>query len=260
MLKKIFLSERLTAIVIAINAVGIIVEGFIGKNDVIAIIDLLCISYFIVEMIVKHAAFGFKGYWQNGWNVFDGILVILSFASIFLDLLTPIDSRDLSTILVARVFRLIRFFRVFHFFPSFPKLVRAFAIAIRQCGSIALSFCIIMIVMSTIDCGLYREIAPDMFGTPVKAFYTIFRLFTVEGWYEIPDAIAANSSPLWGSLSTVFFCVQLILGGIIGMSFINSIFVDAMVSDNNDEVLEKIDDLNKQISELKDLIRKEKTE
>ncbi len=44
------------------------------------------------------------------------------------------------------------------------------------------------------------------------------------------------------------------------MSFINSIFVDAMVSDNNDEVLEKIDDLNKQISELKDLIRKEKTE
>ncbi len=34
------------------------------------------------------------------------------------------------------------------------------------------------------------------------------------------------------------------------MSIVNSIFVDAMVSDNNDEVLRKIDELNEKIDQL----------
>jgi voltage-gated sodium channel len=42
----------------------------------------------------------------------------------------------------------------------------------------------------------------------------------------------------------------LIAGGIIGMSLINSIFVDAMVSDNNDELEKKIDRLEKKIDQL----------
>ena len=42
------------------------------------------------------------------------------------------------------------------------------------------------------------------------------------------------------------------------MSFINSVFVDAMVADNNDDVLKKLDDLEKKIDEL--LKEKEKNE
>jgi len=45
------------------------------------------------------------------------------------------------------------------------------------------------------------------------------------------------------------------LGGIIGMSFINSIFVDAMVQDNNDEVSKKIDQLQKSLDELKSKLK-----
>ena len=37
----------------------------------------------------------------------------------------------------------------------------------------------------------------------------------------------------------------LIMGGIIGMSFINSIFVDAMVADNNDDIRETIEGITK---------------
>ena len=42
----------------------------------------------------------------------------------------------------------------------------------------------------------------------------------------------------------------LIGGGIIGMSFINSIFVDAMAEDNNDDVKEKLRQLEQKIDEL----------
>lgn len=35
----------------------------------------------------------------------------------------------------------------------------------------------------------------DFFSTPLNSIYSVFRLFTVEGWYEIPDAIAAANNP-----------------------------------------------------------------
>ena len=40
------------------------------------------------------------------------------------------------------------------------------------------------------------------------------------------------------------------LGGVIGLSLINSVFVDAMVSDNNDDLLERIDQLEEKIDRL----------
>ena len=43
----------------------------------------------------------------------------------------------------------------------------------------------------------------------------------------------------------VYFSILLFMGGIIGMSLVNSIFVDAMVADNNDEVIRRLDILEK---------------
>ena len=40
------------------------------------------------------------------------------------------------------------------------------------------------------------------------------------------------------------------MGGIIGMSLVNSIFVDAMAADNNDEVLEKLNQLEKKLDKM----------
>ena len=55
---------------------------------------------------------------------------------------------------------------------------------------------------------------------------------------------------MWGFFARVYFSVLMFLGGIIGMSLINSIFVDAMAEDNNDEVLLKLDQIEKQLKEL----------
>ena len=40
------------------------------------------------------------------------------------------------------------------------------------------------------------------------------------------------------------------MGGVIGMSFINSVFVDAMVADNNDDVKAKLDEIEKKLDKL----------
>ena len=86
-------------------------------------------------------------------------------------------------------------------------------------------------------------------------------LFTVEGWYEIPDVIASyySDSLFVNHVVKLYFSLLLIVGGILGLSLVNSVFVDAMVSDNNDELTkeverlhEKIDALNSKIDELKE--------
>jgi len=47
---------------------------------------------------------------------------------------------------------------------------------------------------------------------------------------------------------------MLIGGGIIGLSLINSIFVDTMVSDNNDDLKEQICSLEEKIDKLEKLL------
>lgn len=48
----------------------------------------------------------------------------------------------------------------------------------------------------------------------------------------------------------IYFSVLLFFGRIIGMSLVNSIFVDAMAADNNDEVLEKLSQLESKLDNL----------
>lgn len=45
--------------------------------------------------------------------------------------------------------------------------------------------------------------------------------------------------------------VELFLGGILGMSLINSIFVDAAVSDNNDDVKRELAEIKEMLSSMK---------
>jgi voltage-gated sodium channel len=80
--------------------------------------------------------------------------------------------------------------------------------------------------------------------------YSIFRLFTIEGWYDMPEAIATNGGTTMAVLARIYFSILLFMGGIIGMSLVNSIFVDAMAADNNDEVLEKLNELEKKVDKL----------
>ena len=85
---------------------------------------------------------------------------------------------------------------------------------------------------------------------PGVSLFTIFRLFTGDGWSEIPIQIAENSSEFMGRLVRTTFAVLFFLGGILGLSFVNSIFVDAMTGDNNDEVLRRLEELEKKIDNL----------
>ena len=265
--KGIFFNDKFILAVILLNSYIIYMQVSGYESFTISLLDALCTLIFLVEMIIKHMEYGFKGYWKNGWNRLDGILVILSLPSL-VELFIPLEMFNLSFLLIFRLLRVLRFFRVLHFFPNFSKMVQGFKVALRESYAILLSFFVIIVIFGLLNCSLFQTADPEHFQTPLRSIYAVFQICTVEGWYEIPDTIATyyGSASIMADIVRIYFCLILILGGIIGMSFINSIFVDAMVADNNDDVKaqlhemeQKMDNNNKKweqdIEDIKQLLK-----
>lgn len=247
--KRFFNNDHIVLLVILLNSLIIYLQEIGHGCSFLTYADLLCTLFFVVEMIVKHTLFGFKGYWTDGWNRFDGLLVIISLPSLvapFVDL----TSFNFSVLLTLRLMRLLRLFRVLHFFPKIEQIVAGLKRGLKATGVILAAFGLLLFIFGIINCGLYRDIAPQYFSTPLDAVYTMFRIFTVEGWYEIPDAIAAATSPAVAFLSKVYFSLLLGVFGLLGMSFINSVFVDAMVEDNNDDLKTQLDRIEQKLNDL----------
>lgn len=251
-LKQLFLNERFILFVIIINAVIIFTQSYGIEHRWLTALDLACTLIFTIEMIVKHMVYGLKGYWADGWNKMDGTLVILSFPSI-IAFFAPTAMENLSFLLILRLLRVLRFFRVMHFFPNFSKIVVGFKLAMRNSWGILCSFTVIIIIFGMLNCSLFHEADPEHFYSPIRSIYSVFQICTIEGWYDIPNAVAEYYGAFtWmASVVRLYFCLLLIMGGIIGMSFINSVFVDAMVADNNNEVLDKLVELQKTVEEMK---------
>lgn len=256
-LRKIFLNDKIIMAFILLNAIIIYLQVSGFENTTLDIVDAVCTVIFIVEMTVKHREYGVRGYWANGWNRMDGILVILSIPSL-INAFVPTMASSLSVLLILRVLRVLRFFRVMHFFPNFAKVVKGFKVAMRQSYGVLLSFFVIIVVFGLLNCSLFQNADPEHFSTPLRSIYSVFQICTVEGWYDIPNAVAEyyGNSTILPHIIRIYFTFLLIMGGIIGMSFINSIFVDAMVADNNDDIKKQLESLQKRVDEIKELLDK----
>ncbi len=252
-----FLNDKIILGFIIANAAIIFAQESGFTMPWLYFLDIAISFIFVIEMIVKHRAFGLKNYWKDSWNRLDGVLVIISLPSLFEIFFTT--GLNLSFVLALRVFRVFKFFRIIRFLPNIKELSKGLKKALKDSYAVFLSFIIIIFIFALLNCSLFAKSAPEYFATPLDSIYSIFKLFTIEGWFEIPEVIADyySDAPFVVHVVKLYFSLLLIVGGVIGLSLINSVFVDAMVSDNNDELNkevaklhEKIDSLTEKIDEL----------
>ncbi len=252
-IEKLFLNDRFILALIFINSITIFIEGFkeLGVRPLflIALADSLITISFAIEASIKIKNFGWKEYISSGWNRLDFFLVVLSLPSIFLILIHS-SFQGLSFLLILRISRVFKFLRFFKFIPGVEQLIKGVKRALKASVFVLFGFFVFNFIIAVLSCYLFKDNSPEYFGNPLKSMYTIFRVFTIEGWYEIPDKIALNSNLLDSFLIKSYFIIILIIGGILGLSLVNSIFVDSMVMDNNDDLERKIDELNEKIEIL----------
>lgn len=208
---------------------------------------------FVAEILTWSISLGFRNYISNGWNKFDFTLVLISVISLGLSY-SPFNLTDISFLLVLRVARLFKMFRFLKFIPNINSLINGIQRALKASVLVLVALVVYIFMIAVLSTYLFSDVSPDFFGDPFKSLYSIFRVFTIEGWFEIPDAITVEKGPMITIIVNLFFVFILTSGGILGISLVNSIFVDAMISDNNDNLELKVDELSQKIESLSNQI------
>ncbi len=252
MIKKLFLNNQFILGLILINALILFIGGYLTLDNhklIFLFADNLLTALFILELVIKLREFGFKGYFSSNWNRLDFILIVISVPALISFVLT-VDIFDVSFLLVFRILRVFKAFRFFKFIPNIGQLVAGVQRALKASVFILLGFVIYIFIIGILSFYLFQNSNTDYFSNPTISLYSTFKIFTVEGWFEIPEVISANYSETASFFIYLYFIFVVVTGGIIGLSLVNSIFVDSMVSDNNDEIEKKIDNLDAKVTQI----------
>ncbi|MFT5999550.1 MAG: voltage-gated sodium channel [Neolewinella sp.] len=252
MLKRLFLSERAMLTAIIINAVVIFALYFpeLRANWWLLAIDHAFILFFLAELIVKLVILKPKEYFSTAWNRFDFIIVMGSLPVFLEGFLDVPDAAGL--LILLRLFRLIRLVRFLRFIPNIEQVMAGLGRAMKASVFVLGALVFLNFMLAIITCHFYADMAPQYFGNPLVSIYSIFQLFTLEGWNEIPAAIVSNTdSPMTIGMTRFYFAIVVILGGIFGMSLANAVFIDEMMMDNNKDLEDKVDALTDEIRALR---------
>ncbi len=266
--KKYFLDEQQMLLAIVVNALVIFLLYFPEiKQDAfnfyqtLDFIDHLYVFIFGLEAYFKISHYGVKRYFSNYWNTFDFIIVIVSLPGL-LHYLGFTHIMDTSIFQLLRLLRLARLIRFLKFIPNVKMIIAGLKRAMRASVFVLVVLVFLNFMLALFACHFYGKLVPELFGNPMISSYYIFQMFTVEGWNEIPIIIAkaAEKNDPDGALYTivgarVFFIFVVLVGGIFGMSLANAVFVDEMTMDNNRKLENKIDKMQKQLAELKELLQ-----
>ena len=249
LVRRFFLNDIMMLVLVLINTGIIFISGFSpSQGGTFLLLDSIFTILFLFEALVKIREYGFREYWANGWNRFDFIIVLLALPSCLN--IFGYTFPATSVLLSLRTMRAFKSFRLLQFIPNIDNILNGIKMAFKASLIVAIGMIVLLLVFSIITTFLFGNIVPNHFGNPALSVYSIFRLFTIEGWYDMPEAIAANSGTGMAVFARIYFSILLFLGGIIGMSLVNSIFVDAMVADNNDDVLKKLEHLEKKLKDM----------
>ncbi|WNJ20774.1 ion transporter [Pontibacter sp. G13] len=259
---RFFTAERTVAWVIILNAITLFLLSFNEWQDVMLLeaIDAACLVYFLMEAVLKIKLQGWERYWGDGWNRFDFVILIFTIPSLLL--LFRTEFLNLGIIFVFRIVRVLRFFKFIRFIPDIHELAAGIKRAFKASIFVVLAFFSFSFIISLISCRLFQDIAPHMFGDPVSSFYQIFKVFTIEGWYEIPEQIIryGRLGEVESFFTKLYFILIVMAGGMFGLSIVNAIFVEEMVRDNNDELEAQVTRIERKLDELIDQQRQKADE
>jgi len=217
-------------------------------------VDYALTLIFVCELSFKIYSFK-KSFFKGIWNIFDFVIISISAISLLLPLF-GMQTEELNFLLIFRILRLIKFFRIVKIVPNLDKIFSDLRKAIKVTYGIVLGGFVILIILGVLLCSIFKNFAPENFSDPFVSIYTVFRLFSVEGWYEIPDAMCEKTSYFNATLIRITFSC-LVLFGTFVFGFIISSISDELALDNNNELIKKtaelegkIDNLNKKIDLL----------
>lgn len=207
--------ERFIIAVIVINAIGL---GLETSPDVMASIgpvveqlDRIAIAIFVVEIALKLFVYRL-GFFKNGWNVFD--LVIVTAA------LVPAGEQ----FSVLRALRILRALRLVSVVPSMRKVIAGLFRAIPSIGTVIVMLLLLFYISAVMATKLFGGAFPDWFGNLGASLYSLFQIMTLESWsMGIVRPVMEVYPYAW-----VFFVPFILLTSFIVLNLFIGVIVNAM--------------------------------
>ena len=212
-------------------------------GGLITLLDSICLAIFVIEIAIKLFARG-GGFFRDGWNIFDFVIVAIS--------LVP-AAQGLS---VLRALRILRLLRVLSVTPSLRRVVEGLMSALPGMASVFLLMGIIFYIGSVMATKLFGDSFPEWFGTLGRSAYSLFQIMTLESWsMGIVRPVMEVYPQAWAFfvpfiLVTTFAVVNLVVG----------LIVNSMQDAHHEEETEKTgnyrDDVTARLDRIEKLLEK----
>lgn len=240
--------ERFSNFVIIFSLIILFTQKILIIDPILNYFDLAILAYFLAEFIIKAKLLSLKVYFSNKSCQFDFLLLIISL------IIVPFLSVD--SVIYLRLFRLISVIRIFKIVPDGSHLISGLGRALKSSKAVLMLLFSLLCFFSLIGFILFSKTVPEYFGTPLLSLNTVFEIFTMENWGALPDSIDKTNNLFLYTAVNTYTIIVLIAGGFVALSLANAVFVDELVSDNNDDIKRELALIRKENNDIKELLEK----
>nr|XP_043870993.1 voltage-dependent T-type calcium channel subunit alpha-1G-like isoform X1 [Solea senegalensis] len=212
-------------------------------TNALEISNIVFTSLFSLEMLLKVLVYGPFGYIKNPYNIFDGIIVVIS--------VWEIVGQQGGGLSVLRTFRLMRVLKLVRFMPA---LQRQLVVLMKTMDNVA-TFCMLLMlfifIFSILGMHLFgckfgserdEDTLPDRknFDSLLWAIVTVFQILTQEDWNKVLYNGMASTTPV----AALYFIALMTFGNYVLFNLLVAILVEGFQT----EEITKREDLHAQPS------------
>uniref|UniRef100_A0A8C2JWQ8 Sodium channel protein n=1 Tax=Cyprinus carpio TaxID=7962 RepID=A0A8C2JWQ8_CYPCA len=205
-----------------------------GFNHVLSVGNLVFTGIFTAEMCLKVIALDPYYYFQEGWNIFDGIIVSLS--------LMELGLANVEGLSVLRSFRLLRVFKLAKSWPTLNMLIKIIGNSVGALGNLTLVLAIIVFIFAVVgmqlfgksyrecvckiseDCELPRWHMDDFF----HSFLIVFRVLCGEWIETMWDCMEVAGQ----SMCLIVFMMVMVIGNLVVLNLFLALLLSSFSADN----------------------------
>lgn len=240
-LTESWLFKNFILLCILINAVALGVDAHFGENNpwhsYIENLDGIFLAIFTVELVLEFFAQGPRRYVRDGWNIFDCIVVGVSYISM---------APAISALRTLRVFRVLR---LVSNVPQMRRVVEALIGAMPGILATTMVLAMVFYIGAVMATTLFGEQFPDEFGDLAKSSLKLFQLTLFDDWGATVAALNAVYPWAW-----IFILGFTILSAFAVLNLFIGVIVDAVQETRTAEqtaaIKKEVDEIDVSVEEL----------
>ncbi|KAG9271502.1 sodium channel protein type 2 subunit alpha-like [Astyanax mexicanus] len=202
-------------------------------SSVLSMGNYVFTGIFTAEMVFKIIALDPYYYFQEGWNIFDSVIVSLS--------LMELGLANISGMSVLRSFRLLRVFKLAKSWPTLNMLIKIIGNSMGALSNLTLVLAIIIFIFAVVGMQLFgksyktslTKIAPDGFlrwhmMDFLHSFLIVFRVLCGEWIETMWDCMEVHGQPL----CLIVFLMVMVIGNLVVLNLFLALLLSSFSADN----------------------------